>query len=74
MILPVLFACVQPAVAAPGPALIVQTRFTADPAPMVHDGVVYLYTSHDEDDADGFKMVDWRLYSSTDMVNWTDRG
>lgn len=53
---------------------IIQTRFTADPAPMVYDGTVYLYTSHDEDDADGFKMVDWRLYTSTDMVNWTDRG
>ena len=53
---------------------IVQTIFTADPAPLVHDGVVYLYTSHDEDDAEGFKMLDWRLYSGTDMVNWTDRG
>jgi len=53
---------------------IIQTRFTADPAPLVHDGVVYLYTSHDEDDAEGFKMLDWRLYSSTDMANWTDRG
>ncbi|WP_294063133.1 glycoside hydrolase family 43 protein [Sphingomonas sp.] len=53
---------------------IIQTRFTADPAPMVFDGTVYLYTSHDEDDAAGFKMVDWRLYTSTDMVNWTDRG
>lgn len=53
---------------------IIQTRFTADPAPMVYDGTVYLYTSHDEDDATGFKMVDWRLYTSTDMVNWTDHG
>ena len=53
---------------------IIQTRFTADPAPMVHDGTVYLYTSHDEDDASGFKMLDWRLYTSTDMANWTDRG
>lgn len=53
---------------------IIQTRFTADPAPLVHDGVVYLYTSHDEDDATGFKMLDWLLYTSTDMVNWTDRG
>jgi hypothetical protein len=53
---------------------IIQTRFTADPAPMVYDGTVYLYTSHDEDDAAGFKMLDWRLYTSTDMVNWTDRG
>ena len=53
---------------------IVQTNFTADPAPMVYKGVVYLYTSHDEDDATNFKMVNWKLYSSTDMVNWTDHG
>lgn len=53
---------------------IIQTHFTADPAPMVHKGVVYLYTSHDEDDAQGFKMRDWRLYTSTDLSNWTDKG
>ena len=53
---------------------IVQTKFTADPAPYVHDGMVYLYTTHDENDAKGFKMRDWLLYTSTDMVNWTDRG
>jgi arabinoxylan arabinofuranohydrolase len=53
---------------------VVQTSFTADPAPMVHDGVVYLYTGHDEDDARGFKMIDWKCFTSTDMVNWTDRG
>ena len=53
---------------------IVQTKFTADPAPMVHDGVVYLYTGHDEDNAYGFRMRNWLCYSSTDMVNWTDHG
>jgi hypothetical protein len=57
---------------------IVQTKFTADPAPMVHDGVLYLYTSHDEDDAPegpaNFLMRDWQCYSSTDLVNWTDHG
>ncbi|RZJ08999.1 MAG: carbohydrate-binding protein [Rubrivivax sp.] len=53
---------------------IVQTNFTADPAPLVHQGVVYLYTSHDEDDAHGFKMRDWRLYASKDLSNWTDLG
>jgi arabinoxylan arabinofuranohydrolase len=52
----------------------IQTIFTADPAPLVHNGTVYLYTSHDEDDARAFKMIDWRLYTSTDMVNWTDHG
>jgi len=29
---------------------IVQTIFTADPAPMVYNGTLYLYTGHDEDD------------------------
>lgn len=53
---------------------VVQTKFTADPAPMVSDGVVYLYTGHDEDDATHFLMRDWECYSSTDMVNWTDHG
>src|ERR1017187_4466400 len=53
---------------------VVQTSFTADPAPMVYSNTVYLYTSHDEDDARGFHMLDWKCYSTTDMVNWTDHG
>lgn len=53
---------------------IIQTKYTADPAPMVHNDTVFLYTSHDEDDATGFKMIDWLLYTSTDMVNWTEHG
>src|SRR5450759_264604 len=55
---------------------IVQTNYTADPAPMVHNGTVYLYTTHDEDITvrNFFTMNDWRCYSSTDMVNWTDHG
>lgn len=53
---------------------IIQTKFTADPAPVVFDGGVYLYTTHDEDNATGFTMYDWMLYTSTDMVNWTDHG
>ncbi|XXY45747.1 glycoside hydrolase family 43 protein [Sorangium sp. So ce269] len=54
---------------------IVQTIYTADPAPMVHDGTLYLYTTHDEDSASTFfSMNEWRVYSTTDMANWTDRG
>ena len=55
---------------------IIQTNYTADPAPMVHNGTVYLYTSHDEDNTvkNFFTMNDWRCYSSIDMVNWTDHG
>lgn len=55
---------------------IIQTIYTADPAPVVHDGVCYVYTSHDEDILvkNFFTMRDWRCYSSTDMINWTDHG
>ncbi len=53
---------------------IVQTHYTADPAPMVYNGTLYLYTSHDEDASTWFVMNDWKLYTTTDMVNWTDHG
>jgi arabinoxylan arabinofuranohydrolase len=53
---------------------IVQTIYTADPAPLAHNGRVYLYTGHDEDGSTYFTMRDWRVYSSADMVNWTDHG
>ena len=53
---------------------VVQTRFTADPAPVVIDGKVFLYTTHDADGARGFQMFDWLLYVSDDMVNWQDYG
>ena len=52
----------------------VQTWCTSDPAPMVHDGTMYVYTGHDEDNADFFWMQEWRVYSTQDMVNWTDHG
>jgi arabinoxylan arabinofuranohydrolase len=55
---------------------VVQTIYTADPFPMVHNGVCYLYTDHDEDVTvnNFYTMNDWKCYTSTDMVNWTDRG
>src|SRR5699024_2709313 len=53
---------------------IVQTIYTADPAPLVHNGRVYLYTGHDEDGSTWFTMREWRVWSSADMVNWTDHG
>jgi arabinoxylan arabinofuranohydrolase len=55
---------------------IIQTIYTADPAPVVQDGVCYLYTDHDEDVLvnNFFTMKDWRRFTSTDMVNWTDHG
>ena len=61
-----------------------QTKYTADPSPLVVGDTLFLYTSHDaspEDIADpnerssaGFFMYDWLLWSTTDMVNWTEHG
>lgn len=55
---------------------IVQTVYTADPAPMVYKDTLFLHTSHDADVIEGgfFTMKDWCLFSTTDMVNWQSRG
>ncbi|KAL3434770.1 glycosyl hydrolase [Aspergillus tetrazonus] len=53
---------------------IVQDIYTADPAPLVHDGRVYVFTGHDEDNSTWYTMRDWRLFSSADMVNWQHHG
>ncbi|MCJ8208600.1 glycoside hydrolase family 43 protein [Mucilaginibacter sp. RS28] len=53
---------------------IIQTIYTADPAPMVYKDTLFLYTGHDEDKSTWFTMKDWHIFSTTDMVNWTDRG
>lgn len=53
---------------------LVQDIYTADPAPIVHDGRVYLFTGHDNDGSTDFNMTDWRLFSSADMANWQHHG
>ncbi len=61
---------------------LVRDKFTADPAPLVHDGRLYLYVGHDEfyegqDTASGgkeFNITEWLCYSTSDMKNWTDHG
>lgn len=54
---------------------IVQTNYTADPAPMVYNDTFWMYTGHDEDGSTiWFNMREWRCYSSVDMANWTDHG
>ena len=53
---------------------IIQTNYTADPAPMVYNDRLYVYTTHDEDESTWFNMNNWRVYSTNDMVNWTDHG
>jgi beta-xylosidase len=49
-------------------------RYTADPSAHVFEGKVYVYPSHDQDNAAGYNMIDYYIYSSTDLVKWTDEG
>ena len=49
-------------------------RYTADPAPFVFEGRVYIYTSHDFADQHGWLMTDYSLMSSDDLQNWRDEG
>ena len=53
---------------------IFDDAYTADPAPLVVGDTVYCFCGHDADDAEGFKMPDWRLYSTKDMKNWKAHG
>lgn len=55
---------------------IIQTLFTADPAPIVFNDTLFLYTGRDEEHAPSksYLMREYRLFTTTDMVNWTDRG
>ena len=48
---------------------------TADPSGHVwKDGKMYLYTSHDIACQKDFWMKDWHVFSSEDLINWTDHG
>jgi len=48
---------------------------TADPSAHVwQDGRLYIYASHDEECQEDFWMKDWHVFSSDDLVNWTDHG
>lgn len=52
----------------------VSTWCTPDPAPYVHGDTLWLFTGHDSDTANYFRMPDWQLYSTTDMANYTYHG
>ncbi|WP_346860752.1 family 43 glycosylhydrolase [uncultured Draconibacterium sp.] len=48
---------------------------TADPSAHVwDDGRIYVYTSHDEECQEDFWMKDWYVFSSEDLVKWTNHG
>ncbi len=50
--------------------------FTADGAGMPWNGKLYLYTTHDEqyEGESGYRMFDYRLWVSSDMVHWENKG
>ena len=53
---------------------IIKDKFTADPAALVYNDTVYLYAGHDEapNDFNFYRMNEWLVYSSTDLINWTE--
>ncbi|MDZ7315238.1 MAG: family 43 glycosylhydrolase [candidate division KSB1 bacterium] len=59
---------------------IIRDQFTADPTARVFNGKVYLYPSHDILAQEGkgrvgwFCMEDYHVFSSPDLVDWTDHG
>jgi subtilase family serine protease len=55
---------------------IITNIYTADPSARVGlDGRLYLYPSHDIEPNRGCDLMDqYHVYSTSDMVNWTDHG
>ncbi len=55
---------------------IIKHDRSADPSAHVwEDGKIWIYASHDQDDATGYGSMDgYRCYSSSNMVDWTDHG
>lgn len=49
-------------------------KYTADPAAIVYNGMVYMYVGHDEADENRnfYYMKEWLIFSSSDMVNWKE--
>ena len=53
---------------------IIRDLYTADPSAHVFEDKVYVYPSHDKDDATGFDMEDYHVFSSNDLSTWEDHG
>ncbi len=53
----------------------IKEHYAADPSARVFNGRVYVYASTDNAPPKGFTRMDHhRIYSTDDMVNWTDHG
>lgn len=55
---------------------VAQTFYSADPGSLAYKDRFYIYTGRDQASEKGrwFNMREWRVLSSSDMVNWTDHG
>ena len=53
---------------------ITNLAFTADPSAHVFNGRLYVYPSHDRNDAKEYDMTDYHVYSTDDLQNWQDHG
>ncbi|MDE6022160.1 MAG: family 43 glycosylhydrolase, partial [Muribaculaceae bacterium] len=58
---------------------IIHDQFTADPTARVFNGKMYLYPSHDivspiDELKEWFCMADYHVFSSENLVDWTDHG
>ena len=53
---------------------IVKYKYTADGAVMVDGDTLWLYAGHDEGGPGtrGYRMWEWNLFSTTDMVHWEE--
>ncbi len=53
---------------------IINHRYSADPSARVFGDRLWIYPSHDKDDALSFSMEDYHAYSTVDMRTWEDHG
>lgn len=58
---------------------VIRDLYTADPTARVFGGKVWLYTSHDiispvEPEKRWFSMADYHVFSSENLIDWTDHG
>lgn len=52
---------------------IFKHKFTADPAVLVHNDTLWLFTGEDfAGNQRGYTMKDWLVFSTTDMKHWTE--
>ncbi|WP_370519203.1 glycoside hydrolase family 43 protein [Flavobacterium sp. Sd200] len=53
---------------------VIKDKYTGDPAALVYKDSVYLYAGHDvaPNDFNFYKMEEWLVYSSADLIHWKE--